>query len=173
MATTHLISASEYLRSSFEPDAEYVEGRIVQRAAPQKTHSKMQTFLTRTLCAIGEPLGYEVWVEQRLRTKADPARYRVADVCVTLGEPDEEVFTQPPFLCVEVLSPDDSALELRLKLEESLALGVAYVWVVDLVTLRGEIHTREGIARVEDGRFRAGEIEVDAKQAGLGGKVNA
>ena len=45
MATTHLISVEEYLNSTYEPDAEYVEGRIVQRALPQKPHSKIQTYL--------------------------------------------------------------------------------------------------------------------------------
>ena len=130
MATTQLVSAGEYLHSNFEPDAEYVDGKIVHRSLPQKTHSKMQGFLDRTLYTMAHPLGYEVWVEQRLQTKSDPARYRVPDVCVTLGEPAEEVFTSPPFLCVEILSPDDSALELRLKIDEYLAFGVGFVWIV-------------------------------------------
>jgi Uma2 family endonuclease len=122
----------------------------------------MQGFLYRTLYTTVRPLGYEVWVEQRLRTKPNPLRFRVPDVCVTFGEPSEEVFTEPPFLCVEILSPDDSALELRLKIEEYLAFGVAFVWVVDPVALTGEVHTPEGIQRVTDGRFRAGQIEVSA-----------
>lgn len=104
MAATHLISVEEYLNSTYEPDAEYVEGRIVRRAAPQKPHSKIQSYLDRTLYEIAHPFGYEVWVEQRVRTKGDPAHYRIPDVCATLGEPDEDVFTEPPFLCIEVLS---------------------------------------------------------------------
>jgi Uma2 family endonuclease len=49
MATTHLISVEEYLNSTYEPDAEYVEGRIIQRALPQKPHGKIQTYLVRAL----------------------------------------------------------------------------------------------------------------------------
>jgi hypothetical protein len=49
MATTHLVSVDEYLHTSFEHDAEYVEGRIVYRSWPQKPHSKMQAFLLLTL----------------------------------------------------------------------------------------------------------------------------
>jgi Uma2 family endonuclease len=161
MATTHLVSVEEYLHSTFEPDAEYVEGRIVPRALPQKTHSKLQTYFVETLCGIGRPLGYRVWVEQRIRTRRDPARFRVPDVCVTAGEPEEEIFIEPPFLCVEVLSPDDSAQELRIKIDEYLAWGVAHVWVVDPVSLGGELHERDRIERVRNGRFRAGKIEVD------------
>jgi Uma2 family endonuclease len=103
-------------------------------------------------------------VEQRLRTLPDPAHYRVPDVCVTLGEPAENIFTEPPFLCVEILSPDDTAVEVRTKVEEYLAFGVAYVWVIDPITRRGEIHTSKGIQRIEDGMFRAGEIEVDVRK---------
>jgi Uma2 family endonuclease len=124
----------------------------------------MQSLLNRTLYTVAHHLGYEVWVEQRLQTKMNPARYRVPDVCVTLGEPAEEVFTTPPFLCVEILSPDDSALELRLKIDEYLAFGVDFIWVIDPVALNGEIHTRDGIQRVHDGHFQAARIAVNIKQ---------
>jgi Uma2 family endonuclease len=164
MATTHLISVEEYLHSTFEPDAEYVEGRIVPRSMPQKPHSKIQGYLYRTLYEVAHPIGYEIWVEQRVRTKRDPARYRVPDVCVTFGEPDEDIFSEPPFLCVEVLSPDDTARELRIKVDEYLSFGVAYVWVADPISLEGEIHTHDRIERVRDGRFRAGDIEVDLQK---------
>jgi Uma2 family endonuclease len=161
MATTHLVSVEEYLHSSFEPDAEYVEGRIVHRSVPQKPHSKVQTHLAAIFCQLAPPMGYEPWVEQRVRTKLDPTRYRVPDLCLTAGEPAEDIFTEPPFLCIEILSPDDSAAELRVKINEYLDFGVPYVWVIDPISFTGEIHTPEAIERVRDGRFRAGNIEVD------------
>jgi Uma2 family endonuclease len=160
MATTELVSVEEYLHSSFEYDAEYVEGRIVPRSMPQKPYSKMQRDLLRMLCPAGDPLGYEVWPEQRIRTQRTPARYRVPDLCVTQGEPDEDIFVDPPFLCVEILSPGDPAIEVLAKIREYLAFGVAYVWIVDPETGTGEIHSPDSSARVEDGIFRAGEIEV-------------
>jgi len=164
MATTHPISAEEYLHASFEHDAEYVEGKIVHRSVPKKPHSKMQGFLLRTLFGIGRPLGFMVWPEQRIRTQAGPARYRVPDLCVTLGGPDEDVFTDPPYLCIEILSPDDVPSEVSAKADEYLAFGVQYVWVVDPVSLGGAVRTRDGIKRVTDGRFRAGELEVDMNE---------
>jgi Uma2 family endonuclease len=164
MSTTQLVSVEEYLRSAYEPDAEYVEGRIVHRSVPQKPHSKMQSYLDRTLYEVAHPLGYEVWVEQRLRTRPDPAHYRVPDVCVTQGEPAEDIFTEPPFLCIEILSPDDTAVEVRTKVQEYLDFGVNYVWVIDPTTHRGDIHTRKTIERVDDGVFRAGEIAVDLQK---------
>ena len=69
----------------------------------------MQSYLDRTPYQIAGPFGYEVWVEQRTRTQQFQPRYRIPDVCLTVGEPEEDVFIDPPFLCVEILSPDDSA----------------------------------------------------------------
>lgn len=160
MSVTDLVSVEEYLHSTFEPDAEYVEGKIVPRAVPQKPHSGMQGFLVRALYAQAHPLHYEVWPEQRIRTRRDPAHYRVPDLCITYGEPPEDIFSAAPFLCIEILSPDDSALELRAKIDEYLGFGVHYVWVIDPQTLTGEIHTASGIARVSDGVFTAGPISV-------------
>ena len=59
-------------------------------------------------------------------------RYRVPDVCVVpWPEPDEQVFTQPPFICIEVLSRRDEISNVLEKLEEYGAAGVRYIWVVD------------------------------------------
>ena len=160
MAITELVSVEEYLHSTFEHDAEYLEGRIVARSAPEKPHSKTQGYVCRTLHQVAHPLGYEVWVEQRIHTQPAPARYRVPDLCVTQGEPPEDIFTEPPFLCLEILSPAGTAVEVWAKIREYLAFGVAYVWIVDPNTGKGEIHSPDGTERVENGRFRAGEIEV-------------
>jgi Uma2 family endonuclease len=164
MATTHLVSIEEYLHTSFEHDAEYVEGRIVYRPVPKKPHSRTQSFLDRTLFVIGQRLGYKVWPEQRIRTQANPPRYRVPDLCVTFGEPDEDVFTAPPYLCIEIWSPDDVAAEMSAKAVEYLAFGVSYVWVVDPVSTGGEVYTRGGIEQVGDAWFRAGELEIDLRE---------
>jgi len=163
MPITTLVSVEDYLHSTFEPDAEYVEGKVILRPMPRKPHSKMQGYLVRALYQAAHPLGYEVWPEQRVRTRRDPAHYRVPDLCLTSGEPSEDIFIDPPFLCVEILSPDDAAVEVRAKVHEYLAFGVAYVWIVDPLDGTGEVHTSGGIERVEAGRFCAGEIEISLK----------
>jgi Uma2 family endonuclease len=160
MATTELVGVEEYRHTSFEYNAEYVEGRIVSRSMPQKPHSKMPVRLVRRLGPVADRLGYEVWPEQRIRTQRAPARYRVPDLCVTRGVPSEDVYTDPPFLCIGILSPDDAAVEVWAKVREYLAFGIAYVWILDPETGTGEIHSPDGTEGVENGRFRAGEIEV-------------
>jgi Uma2 family endonuclease len=67
---------------------------------------------------------------QRVHVKA--TRFRVPDVCVVLGqEPDEQVFTEPPFLCVEILSKDDTMTGMQERIDDYLKFGVRYVWVLD------------------------------------------
>jgi Uma2 family endonuclease len=82
--------------------------------------------------------------EQRIRTQRGPAHYRVPDLCLTQAKPPEDVFTEPPFLCVEILSPGDAAVEVLAKIREYLAFGVAYVWIVDPETGTGEIQAQLG-----------------------------
>src|SRR6185312_9967424 len=44
MATAHLVTVEGYLNSTFEPDAEYVEGRIVYRSCPKNLIAKCRVF---------------------------------------------------------------------------------------------------------------------------------
>jgi Uma2 family endonuclease len=161
MTAAQQVSVEEYLHTSFEYDAEYVEGKIVYRSLPQKPHSAMQGKLHLALHEEGRSRGCKVWLELRIRTRRDPARFRVPDLCMTLGEPDEDILTSPPLLCVEILSPEDSALELRMKIDEYLTFGVPCIWVIDPTSLTGEIYTQDRIAKITDGQFTADQIRVD------------
>ena len=99
-----------------------------------------------------------VVVEQRIRVSA--TRYRVPDICAMLAEPDEEVFTEPPFLCVEVLSPEDRANRIERKIADYLKFGVRYIWVIDPRTRDAFIHTAAGMHAVEDGILRTSDPDI-------------
>ena len=49
MAIAELVSVDRYLHTSFEHDAEFVEGTIVERPMPVWEHSRVQGFLVLTL----------------------------------------------------------------------------------------------------------------------------
>jgi Uma2 family endonuclease len=159
MTTATLISQEEYDRTVFEHDAEYVEGRIVERPMPTPPHAVMQVFLGHLLIPKALPLGLMPMSELRIRTKPD--RTRIPDVCLMRGIPATNQVTEAPYLCVEILSPDDSVTELLTKIVEYLEMGVEYVWAIDPESLTGEVYTAKGIHRETKGIFRAGEIEVD------------
>jgi Uma2 family endonuclease len=50
---------------------------------------------------------------------------------LTLGFPDEQILTKPPFLCIEVLSPEDRMTRIIDRINDYLEMGVPYVWVLD------------------------------------------
>jgi Uma2 family endonuclease len=118
-----LMSVDEYLHTSFSPDCEYVDGVIVERNLGEKSHSKVQ----RNLLILLRQPGIEAWPDQRVQVA--PARFRIPDVCVTIGEPDEDVFTAPPLICIEILSPEDRLTRLQEKIDDYLTFGVRHVWV--------------------------------------------
>jgi Uma2 family endonuclease len=169
MAVAELVTAEQYLHSTFEHDAEFVEGRLVQRIMPTWEHAAMQGFLTRELWAICRGLGFFAVPEQRVQTR--PNRFRVPDVCVVTdkpeGEPGRRIVTRPPYLCVEILSPEDTAIETMAKLREYLDLGVAWVWIIDPVSLAGQVHSRNSVVSREDRIFSTDRFSVDLSKAEL------
>lgn len=127
MGAGTLISVEEYLRTSYSPDREYVDGVLVERNVGEKPQSRIQRNLIVAL-ARNCPAVY-VWPELRMRTAGD--RHRIPDVCVTLAEPESNVLEEPPFLAIEILSEEDSVTRLIEKLKEYEAIGVPNIWVFD------------------------------------------
>lgn len=136
-----LVTVEEYLNTSFEDgDREYVDGRIVERNLGEKDHSRLQ----RKLIVFFDRIpAFYCFPEQRVQVKT--TRFRVPDVCAYVGaEPEEQVFTSPPFLAVEILSKSDRASDVEEKIDDYLAFGVAFVWVIDPRLRLGYIYTRGG-----------------------------
>jgi Uma2 family endonuclease len=44
---------------------------------------------------------------------------------------DEQILTKPPFLCIEILSPEDRITRILQRINDYLEMGVANVWVLD------------------------------------------
>lgn len=162
-AQATLVSVDEYLHTSFDgPDREYVDGRIVERNLGEKDHSRLQRKLTNFFGALEKSLGTFCFPEQRVQVKA--TRFRVPDICIYVGhEPDEQVFTTPPFLVVEILSKDDRASELQEKIDDYLSFGVPCVWVIDPRTRRGCVHTPEAARETKDGVLRTNNPLIEAR----------
>lgn len=163
MAVVELVSAEQYLHTSFEHDTELVEGRIIQRPVPTWEHACIQGFLIRELWAIGRRLGLFTVPEQRVQVRPD--RFRVPDVCVVADKPEgilgHRIVTRPPFLCVEILSPEDTAGGTLDKVREYLSFGVTWVWVIDPVSRSGQVHGPDGVTAVEDKIYSTDLFSVD------------
>ena len=116
-------------------------------------HSTLQGWLMVFLHRKYEGQGFKIMPELRLRVS--PTRVRVPDVCVFLSDPGERVPTRAPFICIEVLSPDDRLSRVQVRINDYLDMGVRYVWVLDPETRQADIATAaEGFREVKTGVLR-------------------
>lgn len=131
MSTKVLMDAGEYLKTSFDgPDCEYLDGEIVERNMGEIPHSFLQINLARLLWQLRPRLG--IFVLPEIRIQISPQRYRVADIAVWRNDDiGDSIPKIPPFLVIEILSPEDRMVRMLPKIQEYLSIGVAYVWVID------------------------------------------
>jgi Uma2 family endonuclease len=149
MERSTLVSVEEYLTTSYRPDRDYLDGRLLERNAGEWDHSKLQMIVSAYLYNRRQELGIHVVPEQRVQVAR--TRFRVPDVCVVSGtEPTEQILTSPPFLCVEILSKDDRMSEMQERIDDYLSFGVRYVWLIDPRTKRAHVHTSQGSHEVRD-----------------------
>lgn len=160
MTPTAIVSVEEYLNTDYGPDCDYVDGVLEDRNVGLKTHGRAQAAILHFLHQRRDELNILVLIAMRVRVSA--TRVRVADLCVMLGEgPDEEVFTTAPFLCVEVLSPDDRMSRMHEKIRDYLGMGVRYAWVIDPYARLAWIHTTEGAVEAKDGVLRTTDPVIE------------
>jgi Uma2 family endonuclease len=144
MATKAQITAEQYLHMTFEHDAEFVHGEIVERGMPDRLHSTIQFLI---LMAIGRLIqSYPLFPYPELRLRLEPRVFRIPDISVFGGQaPREDVPSTPPLLAIEILSKDDRHPNLMQKLEEYRVWGIANIWVVDPMAKRLAFYTGLGL----------------------------
>jgi Uma2 family endonuclease len=125
-----LWTVREYLRTSWSPDREFVDGQIEERSLGEKGHSILQRFLTVLFAMNRAAWGVEVFPE--LRTQTQARRFRVPDVLVVrTGDKFERYVTEPPLIAIEILSPEDTLRAMREKAAEYGAFGIEHIWIID------------------------------------------
>ena len=130
MATSTVVPVTEYLRKSYRPDRDYVDGEIRERNLGERDHADLQMRFAYLLC-LPENAAH-VTARPELRVQVSTTRFRVPDVCVLRkGAAREQIVTQAPLLCIEILSPEDTMLRTRERVRDFLEMGVPQVWIVD------------------------------------------
>jgi Uma2 family endonuclease len=128
--TTSLISIEEYLRTSYHPDADYINGEIEERNLGEFQHARLQTLIAAFFTFKEKVWSTQTVVEQRIRVASN--RVRIADVAVLRADaPREQVTLTPPLICIEILSPEDRLARAKLVLADYLAMGVQNIWLID------------------------------------------
>jgi len=146
MPTGELVSVREYLSTSYRPDCDYVDGVVLERNLGQYDHARLQAALIVYFHAQRKEWGLRAVPEQRVQVS--PTRFRVPDVCAVVGEPGEQIFRTPPFLCIEILSSDDRLSEMQERVQDYLKFGVPYVWILDPHTRKAFHCTSSGMVEV-------------------------
>jgi Uma2 family endonuclease len=153
MSTATLVSVDEYLTTTYRPDCDFIDGVLEERNVGTNDHSALQGAVYRWVWERGRTPGFRPFIEQRIRVSQ--RRYRVPDICVVpLPKPEEQIFTQPPYICIEILSPNDTFPKLQARFDDYLAMGVPNIWVLDPGSRRGWTITRQGHLEALDGKLR-------------------
>jgi Uma2 family endonuclease len=159
VSTAILTSIEEYLATTYRPDCDYVDGAVIERNVGQKDHSSLQGEVYAWFRDRRRSLRLTAFTELRIRV--GPTRYRIPDVCVvTLPAPDEQIFTQPPYICIEILSPGDTFPKLQDRFDDYLTMGVPNLWLLDPTSKRAWRITRDGHFEALDGILRTHDGQV-------------
>src|SRR4051794_18414670 len=120
-----------------KPALELVDGRITQKVAPQGQHSIIETMLPEQINVFARPRKLALALTELRSSFAGASR--VPDVCVYLWEriprlPDGKianVFTTPPDLAIEIVSPGQSVAGQVRRCQRFITDGVRLVLLVD------------------------------------------
>jgi Uma2 family endonuclease len=124
------MSLDLYLKSSFEPDAEYVDGVIEERPVGENDHSSWQFAIQQWF---GRHLDeWAIRVRPELRIQVARTRFRVPDVTILdRNLPVEQIVTHAPIAVFEILSPEDSINRMMIKLADYERMGIKTILVLD------------------------------------------
>jgi len=131
MATApSLLSIEEYLRTSYKPDVDFVDGHLEERHLGEFEHARLQYLIANIFGRNEREWNVLGAIEQRMRIGAD--RVRICDVVVFRADaPREQVTQTAPLICIEILSPEDRLSRAKVVLGDYLAMGVENIWLID------------------------------------------
>lgn len=135
---TKPITGEELLAMGDIGPCELIDGKIVPMSPTSGEHGLVELNLGFELKQFVKQraLGWVMVGEVGIYTRRNPDRVRGADIVFIskerLPEPPKGFLEVAPELVVEIVSPSDSWQDVRDKLKEYFAIGVHWVWIVEL-----------------------------------------
>ena len=160
VATQTLIAVEDYLRTAYEPDAEYVDGHIVERGMPETPHSAVQVRLVQLFTPLSRDRNLHLMTDLRMRIA--PARIRIPDFAVFRKKPDELVPSHPPMTVVEIVSREDRHTDIVQKFEEYRSWGVPHIWLADPWQRQLSFYSEEGLNAVRSFQLPGYDLKIAA-----------
>ncbi|HYL38525.1 MAG TPA: Uma2 family endonuclease [Bryobacteraceae bacterium] len=159
------IGVEEYLALAFpdRPEPDYVHGEVVERSLPTPIHSQIQALLILQFGALLRR-GRLVLLPE-LRVRIEPRLFRVVDLAIYRDRrPEGRYATDPAFLAIEIVSPDDNYHNLTQRLEDYRRWGVPHVRLVDPWLKRLYEYTEAGLLQHAALRLPEFDFEISAKE---------
>jgi Uma2 family endonuclease len=129
-AQSNRVPLEVYLNTSWEPDAEYVDGAIEERPMGEWSHADWQAAIVEFFRSRRKE--WNIRVAPELRVQVTPGNFRVPDVTVLdRNLPIEQIVTHPPIAVIEILSPQDSLSQMLKKLREYQQMGIQTILVLN------------------------------------------
>lgn len=162
MGVGTLVTLEEYLSTSYDPDREYVDGHLIQRNVGTRKHSFLQLNIAIALQA----QGLRTYPELRFQVKKN--RFRIPDVlALAPGQKlREEYLRDTPYIVVEILSPDDRAIDMNEKLRDYIDNSVPNIWLIDPPAQTLTVH-EPGKSRTVSDRVETSDGAISIDVAGL------
>ena len=130
MATASLVSVEEYLKSTHDPDWEFVAGVLEERFVGEFDHANWQGAIIEFFKA--RRVEWNILVLPELRVQVASDAFRVPDVTLlSRTAPREQIIIHPPLAVFEILSPEDTMTRMLEKLIEYERMGIGAIWVIE------------------------------------------
>lgn len=124
-----LVSAEEYLSTSYRPEMEFVDGVLEERGMPTELHGLFQALLAAYFWVHRKQFRFAVSVASRTQIQAD-VRYRVPDIVLAPLPVEHGVVTRVPWAVVEIQSPDDRPGKMLRRFRDLESRGIRHiVWM--------------------------------------------
>jgi Uma2 family endonuclease len=131
ISAVRLVSVEEYLKSSYSPDREYVDGILIERSAATIPVSLLAGILIRYFTTYEDPFRFIALPHARTQI-IEGARYRVPDVILCpVPLPTGRIVTSVPWVVIEILSPEDTASEQLARFRDYARIGVPHILFLD------------------------------------------
>lgn len=153
-ATQKLLTIEEFLQLPDHEHLELVRGEVKKSMPPSKDHGIIAVAIATllriwTMQGVGGKVGVETGfiLVRNPETVRGPDIYYVGEEKVSADSKSGAFWTVAPDLAVEVVSPSETAEDIRAKVRDFLTAGTPLVWVIYPRTREVEVHTPDGVAR--------------------------
>lgn len=152
MASATIVPVSEYLSTTYRPDCDYIDGEVQERNLGEREHALLQGIFIAIFYNHRKDWQTIALPEQRVQVS--PNRYRIPDVCVLhRSDPVEPIVRTAPWICIEILSPEDRLQRLQERIDDYIQMGVGAIWVIDPSTRHAWIASSTGLQETLNREF--------------------